>query len=627
MKEDSLKGGETVKVGFLEKQSLQVGSSPRTVSQGKSGFSELLASMVSDLNQYGENRSVHDTRKEVGPKNTEIKEESFLSHNKAKTPYLQTIKDGGIDPLSQELEKINQGINKKEKQQLLEQLPEWARLLYDQLVHFWPVTGNGVSGEEQQDFPATSITVTGEATGLPPNHEQRLLATQMQEESLAMADANNSQSLTPGQGEKGSLGLNNGMPSRNNFLPVQTKNYLADIPGEYALKDLLNEIGAGKIHILDKQFLDGNSDEGIKGGVEQRQLITAAGNESQFADANHIGSPINSKHEYSLSQITSDIGKIREWLHSMLLRAEDYSSPYFEKGILTLIKNFQQQSSDADKRFVLLKEIFMRLLSETGETEAEGNPNFRINSLVKNQVFPENFAQESSTIFRHQSGDGASPFSIFSFLNRGEISEPFSVNNGSLEKSFHVRDTLQTEGADLSKIQGEEFSLAKKQPFHHLFHPSWVNGTNPVEEGEGPITFNRFIHQLQAILQRANFSKNGLTQRLTVRLYPEKLGTLKIQLVKQQGELIARIISSSKQTKELLETHIATLRNAFIQQNIQVQRIAIENMWQFDENFLPREGKSEDERHNRDERREKSKKEDHNQVQTDFERFLVNYEV
>lgn len=616
-----------MKVGFLEKQSLLVGSHPRTVSQGNAVFSELLASMVSDLIKNGETRPVQAVRKGVEPENLEIKGESFLSHSIAKIPYSQTIKDGEIEPSPPESEKNNQGLNEKEMLRSLDRSPEWAHLLYDQLVQFWLETGIVVSGAERQGLPATSITVNGEAMRSLADHEKRLLARRMQEQSLAMVDANNGQPLTPREGERVSPGLNNRMPPHYNFLPVRTNDDTADIQGAYALKNLLNEIDSGKIHILDKRILDGDSGDGIKGGVERRQLIPPTGNELQLADANRNESSMNSKQEHLLTHITGDIAKIREWLHSVSLRAGDRLSPTFENSILTLIKNFQQRSAAVDNRLVLLKEIFIRLLSETGETEVEGNSNFRFNGSAKNQAFPENLAQGPSNFFQHRSGEGANPFSSFSSLNRGEKSEPFSVNNGSSEKIIHAKDSLQAEGPDRSKIQGEEFSLAKKQPFHHSFHHSLVTGTNHVEEGEGPITFNRLIQQFQAILQRANFSKNGLTQRLTVRLYPEKLGTLKIQLVKQQDEIIARIISSSKQTKELLETHIATLRNAFIQQNIPVQRIAIENMGQFDENFLPREGKSEDERHNREERREKSKKEDHNQVLTDFERFLVNYEV
>ncbi|TWI55162.1 flagellar hook-length control protein FliK [Halalkalibacter nanhaiisediminis] len=86
----------------------------------------------------------------------------------------------------------------------------------------------------------------------------------------------------------------------------------------------------------------------------------------------------------------------------------------------------------------------------------------------------------------------------------------------------------------------------------------------------------QFLKQFQMILQRGALTQNqqGMSS-LSIKLYPEHLGRLDIQLTQVEGAIIARILTGSASTRELMEAQLSQLRQAFAQQQIQVDRIEI----------------------------------------------------
>ncbi len=86
----------------------------------------------------------------------------------------------------------------------------------------------------------------------------------------------------------------------------------------------------------------------------------------------------------------------------------------------------------------------------------------------------------------------------------------------------------------------------------------------------------QFLRQFQLILQRGTLTQNqqGMNT-LSIKLYPEHLGRLDIQLSQIEGTIIARILTGSSATRELIEGQLAQLRHAFAQQQISVERIEV----------------------------------------------------
>ena len=114
--------------------------------------------------------------------------------------------------------------------------------------------------------------------------------------------------------------------------------------------------------------------------------------------------------------------------------------------------------------------------------------------------------------------------------------------------------------------------------------------------------------------------------KLSIKLYPENLGTIRIELVQQNGILTARLLASTALGRELLDSNAHQLKQAFVQQNIQVERLDIAQSLQDasrnnqDQNLFNNFFKNKQE-----EQDEKPTNEDEEKVS--FSDFLLNEEV
>lgn len=87
---------------------------------------------------------------------------------------------------------------------------------------------------------------------------------------------------------------------------------------------------------------------------------------------------------------------------------------------------------------------------------------------------------------------------------------------------------------------------------------------------------HQFQRQFQEMLNRGMFRnlQNGMNQ-LSIKLHPEHLGRLDIQITQLNGVITARIMASTAVAKELIEGQLHQLRQAFALQQLQVEKIEI----------------------------------------------------
>lgn len=83
------------------------------------------------------------------------------------------------------------------------------------------------------------------------------------------------------------------------------------------------------------------------------------------------------------------------------------------------------------------------------------------------------------------------------------------------------------------------------------------------------------IKEMQTIFKRSNFGQTNGTNRLLIKLYPEHLGQVRIELLQVNGIMTARILASTALGKDMLDSQLHQLRSAFLQQNLQVDRIDV----------------------------------------------------
>lgn len=138
-----------------------------------------------------------------------------------------------------------------------------------------------------------------------------------------------------------------------------------------------------------------------------------------------------------------------------------------------------------------------------------------------------------------------------------------------------------------------------------------------------------FIKKIEQLLGRSNFSKVNGNSRLLIKLYPEQLGSLRIELVQKDSEIIAKIIASTKQGKDLLESQLQGLKQTFINQNITVDKIEITQQiqQQFDKSNREHQ-QQQDQNDQQDEanQNEDGEKDDHS-FAAPFEEVLLNTKV
>lgn len=133
--------------------------------------------------------------------------------------------------------------------------------------------------------------------------------------------------------------------------------------------------------------------------------------------------------------------------------------------------------------------------------------------------------------------------------------------------------------------------------------------------------------EIQTLLNRSQFSTTQGMTKLLLKLYPENLGSIRIEIMQKDGVLTARLLASTAIGKELLDGQIQQLRNGFAQANIQMDRIEIAQSLQ--ETDLKRDQNLFSNLFNQNQyEEEESTEEEHtDEEKLSFKDFLVNEEV
>ncbi|WP_223254369.1 flagellar hook-length control protein FliK [Bacillus sp. HNG] len=154
------------------------------------------------------------------------------------------------------------------------------------------------------------------------------------------------------------------------------------------------------------------------------------------------------------------------------------------------------------------------------------------------------------------------------------------ITDKLLQKTSNMTQVITStpEGTPLSDVGSNQ--LSKVQQFSLFVE----------QNGKQMPNQQQFIKQFQNILARSNFFNSGGQQKLLFNLYPEHLGSLRIELLQSESGMIARIMASTTQAKELVESQLTNLKHTFLAQNISVEKIEVSTQLQYQtERSLQRE--------------------------------------
>lgn len=185
------------------------------------------------------------------------------------------------------------------------------------------------------------------------------------------------------------------------------------------------------------------------------------------------------------------------------------------------------------------------------------------------------------------------------------VTEKLYVNLPSDQRQTrqqYLEQTLSTLAGEITKSEKQINSEAGANQEENTVHKltGW-NGshltaqllTKPVQIAQmtdqstrSSVTLNELQQQFETILAKSQFSKTDGLQRLFIKLNPDHLGSLRIELVQKDQAIVAKILTSTNLAKEALESHLEGLKHAFASQNIQVDRVEISQQASLPERYL-----------------------------------------
>ncbi|MEZ7790790.1 hypothetical protein CHH57_04940 [Niallia circulans] len=144
------------------------------------------------------------------------------------------------------------------------------------------------------------------------------------------------------------------------------------------------------------------------------------------------------------------------------------------------------------------------------------------------------------------------------------------------------------------------------------------------DSGEA-IHSKRVEEQFVKILANSTFTKTSDMQKLTIRLAPDHLGSIRIEITQNEGNMIARIITANTEAKDVLEKQLTSLKHGLTAQNLQVDKVDIVVSPQ-PQDRLQRDQQQE-QQHPHQQREKKDENDDENKQKASFIEELLNIEV
>ncbi|PFA67880.1 hypothetical protein CN378_10205 [Bacillus sp. AFS015802] len=140
------------------------------------------------------------------------------------------------------------------------------------------------------------------------------------------------------------------------------------------------------------------------------------------------------------------------------------------------------------------------------------------------------------------------------------------------------------------------------------------------------VQYEQFVKEFQNILSKSNMMVQPNMSKLLIKLYPEQLGSLRIELLQQNGVMTAKILASTASAKDMLDSHIQGLKHAFSSQNLHVEKIEISQALADTER--PFKGQSQ-QQSSQQQKQQHSDQPDSNQEEGNqsFKDYLVNTEI
>ena len=331
---------------------------------------------------------------------------------------------------------------------------------------------------------------------------------------------------------------------------------------------------------------------------------------------------------------------LEEWVEQNIVGKENISLDVvvdkFMEQITQLFNDETTLTEEEVSLFAALQPMIQQVLMKVDQTPKEASWLQNLQMIQEQKTAaPETLLQalfdESSeevakrlaagNVFHHGQTIDRAHQSATSFLAQMQQS-PNSTNQQPFHSLQAILQQMNTKSSEESQVKLEGVTstgLTSKDAAGELAAQRFQLNLEQVPEAKRG---EKLMQELQAMMKRANFGRTGGINRITVQVYPEQLGQIRIELQEHKGILTARILASVAMTKDLLERQMHQLRQA-LGQHTQVERIEIVQMLQ----ETPRHEREQlFQQQQRQFQQQQAKKENKDDDEQTFEEFLAQLE-
>lgn len=199
------------------------------------------------------------------------------------------------------------------------------------------------------------------------------------------------------------------------------------------------------------------------------------------------------------------------------------------------------------------------------------------------------------------------PIMVSSLRKTGDIILPYVGMKEAVEGS--------QEDANINVLPSVQNSYIKQHPFVLLTDTGEMAQPKDVEE------------QFTKLLANSTFTKVGDMQKLSIRLAPDHLGSIRIEITQNEGNMIARIITANAEAKEALDKQLTSLKHGFTAQNLQVDKLDIVVSTPPQEKLQKEQQQQQEQQQSQSQREKKDADEDEKNRKSSFFEELLNMEI
>lgn len=159
------------------------------------------------------------------------------------------------------------------------------------------------------------------------------------------------------------------------------------------------------------------------------------------------------------------------------------------------------------------------------------------------------------------------------------ISDQLQSLNGQVES--HATLLKSTQETDLSEPQDNTFTLPVNTadittPLQHTGSTDLFNAPSVSSDSKIPSFISQAAHPADQVIEGASFGVKNGHQELVIRLNPDNLGEVRINLTTSGKDAVsARLIASSPESHEILQSQISHLKTSLEAQGIQLDRLSV----------------------------------------------------